>query len=112
MELQEIVNIVKDLSWPAAIVVVAILMVRFITPFIPVLVDKLRSRLPKNLITSGHEQDIRQIRSDVETVKTNHLHEVVDLLKDIKAGQERVEGTLSIVRDNVIWLKARQNGGK
>ena len=46
--------------------------------------------------------------SKVDTIVTNHLHSVPDMAVSL----ERIEALLQSMNENIIWIKARVNGGK
>lgn len=119
MELQEIFNIVKDISWPAAIAVLGVLILK--SPLTSAFASYINSKIPGNSMTPKHEEDLSQIKSDVRLVRMNHLHEVIDILKDIAAGQERMQSSIdravenssrnfTDLKESLSYLKAKMNG--
>lgn len=101
MELQEIINIVKDISWPAASLTSVVVFLR--SPIGVAIGEYLRSKIPGNAFTSKHESDLSIIKADTRTIRSNHLHEVIDALN-------RIEAKLDKMNDNIIYIKSRING--
>lgn len=89
----EIFHLITHLSVPAVIALALVLFNR--AGFFHLMSDFLRSKINGSTDTTTHEK--------LDLIANNHLHEVVDILK-------RIEYKIEKMSDDVIYIKAKQNG--
>ena len=106
--LTSLIPLLKDISWPAAFIVISWLV--FKSPLTLAAAEWLKSKIPSNFINSKHEEKLEKIDTGVIQIQKNHLHEIKDLLIDIKETELRSERIMEKMNDNIIWVKSRING--
>ena len=79
-------------------------------PLLPEIKDWIRSKIPQNTFKSNHEEKLTNINENVIQIQKNHIHELRDLLTDIKDSALRQERITEKMSDNIIYIKSRING--
>ena len=51
-----------------------------------------------------------QVIEKIDTLSNNHIKEVVEKLDTMNGTLKRIEEGQGKISDNVVWLKAKQNG--
>lgn len=100
----QIINLIKDLSYPAVIALALIIFNK--AGIFNLISDFFRSKINGNTDITIHEK--------LDLVANNHLHEVVEILKRIEISinkdHERMENKLDKVSDEVAYLQGKLNG--
>lgn len=91
----EILNLIRQLSVPAVVGLGLVLFHR--AGIFELMAEFLRSKINGNTDPTTNEK--------LDLIANNHLHDVVDILK-------RIETKIEKVSDDVIYIKAKQNGRK
>lgn len=115
---QFILDLVKTISLPGVAALAVLVVLR---PLMPTINDWLKQKVARQSVTDSHKKAIESVGRDVQLIGANHLHEVKDLLIDIRDGQNRLQQSIDRAVDNnvrvqgeikesITYIRARMNG--
>lgn len=105
---QDLITLVGNSTWPAAVVLVSWFVAR---PFAQPIATWIDHKLNNG---SGGETQVKKKLNDIsrttEAIAGNHLHEISETLNRMEQGQMRMEGKLDDIKTGVEVVKVKING--
>jgi peptidoglycan hydrolase CwlO-like protein len=84
---------------------VSVVVIYLVWKFSPTLINLL-SRKNGN----GNNNALSEIKSNLEELRVNHIHELKESLDRIHGSLEKLDDKLDKVNENLIYIKAKMNG--